>query len=175
MGMPDLPQHRVCAFHQGLRHAGVCGKKCTAGQGNFILREKGRGIHVVLQQVSGHHHIAHLHAARQATGNAREQYALHAKTLEQNGGRAGSGHFANARQNGHHLMAMPMAQPKVSARHSFTMCIGHAGQHRGQLLLHGPHQSDVRHQFLSRSSRRKILPTAVLGSSVRNSTTLGCL
>ena len=29
--------------------------------------------------------------------------------------------------------------------------------------------------FLSRNSRRKILPTGVLGRSVRNSTTLGCL
>jgi hypothetical protein len=30
-------------------------------------------------------------------------------------------------------------------------------------------------RFLSRSSRRRILPTGVLGSSVRNSTILGCL
>ena len=29
--------------------------------------------------------------------------------------------------------------------------------------------------YLSRNSRRKILPTGVLGSSARNSTTLGCL
>src|SRR3990167_7207160 len=29
--------------------------------------------------------------------------------------------------------------------------------------------------FLSRSSRRRIFPTGVLGRSVRNSTTLGCL
>ncbi|GEM_PF-6611216 len=29
--------------------------------------------------------------------------------------------------------------------------------------------------FLSRSSRRRILPTGVFGNSVRNSITLGCL
>jgi hypothetical protein len=33
----------------------------------------------------------------------------------------------------------------------------------------------AQHQALSRNSRRKILPTGVLGNSVRNSITRGCL
>ena len=76
----------------------------------------------------------------------------------------------------HHRMTLPMAHPKVAPRHSHPLLIRHGSQHSGQFFVHGAHERDATHAvFCSRNSRRSTLPTGVLGSSVRNSTTRGIL
>ena len=163
--------------------------------------EQGRHIHVVLHIVVRHHHIAHLHAIAHPACHAREHDALGCKTLNQHRGGGGRSHLANARERQHHRLAMQRPRPEgapcvhhapglLQAFHQTGLFFGKGtedgcshGKDKKKSGLGGRSAlwrkecatASASAYFLSRSSRRRILPTGVLGSSVRNSITLGCL
>ena len=207
------------SFQKQSRQPHIAGQARARVARQLPARKKGRRVHVVLDVVLRHHHIAHVHPLAHATRHAGKDDARHAKALDECRGRGGRRHLANARQRQHHGAAVQLATPEGTSRVHRTLRVGQVLD-QGALLLGqsaqdgGGHGRSLRHwhsrrgrtprkgrpaalaspsfpakpreggsrtaaqgdaHFLSRSSRRRILPTGVLGSSVRNSTTRGCL
>ncbi|MCY1550818.1 hypothetical protein D9M68_870970 [compost metagenome] len=89
----------------------------------------------MLQELAREHHIAHVHTGAQPTGHAGEDDAVHAKTLDQQRGRGGRGHLANARKHGDHVLPMQVTDPELSPRHGLPVLIGHERQHTGEFVV----------------------------------------
>ena len=161
-----------------------------------------QGRSVVLEVVLRHHHVAHVHPVAHTARHPGEDDARRAKPLNQRRGRGGRRHLAYARQRQHYPPTVQVAQPESTARVHQALGVRQVLDERALLFGQGAengggHGLSVvekrknkggrsrlrvnrgawapRHYFLSRSSRRKILPTGVLGNSVRNSITLRCL
>ena len=78
--------------------------------------------------------------------------------------------------HGHDVLAVQVAAPEAAPADGLLLLVGHESENGRELLMQRADDGGgACHYFLSRSSRRRILPTGVLGSSVRNSTTRGCL
>ena len=195
--------HRLGRCSQGCAQGGVGGQLVHAQVGYLVAWAQGRGIQVVLHQGACQHHVTHLHPGAQAAGHPRKQQAPHAEALDQQCGRQRRGHLAHAAEREHHLVPLQMAAVQAPPRHFRGLrCLHHLqngrqlfgqgaddAQQPGGLSMpsmtsghsrpstrsnpHGAHaRACPRHP---RNSRRRILPTGVLGSSWRNSTTLGRL
>jgi hypothetical protein len=102
----------------------------------------------VLHKGAAHHDIAHLNVWRQSARHAGKHHAAHAKSFNQRGGRGRCRHLANARQHRHHLVSVPMSEPKLAASHHHFSLIWHTRQDSCQLFVHGTDQRQA-HQTLA--------------------------
>ena len=126
----------------------------------------------MLQERLGHNGVTHLHMRPQATSHTREHDGVDLVALDEQGRGAGRRHFADARKHSDKIVAVPTAWPKGSPPAVIGGPVA-ARHHRPELFGQGAHQPELHAGW--RNSRRKILPTGVLGNSVRNSITRGCL
>ena len=159
------------------REGGLAGKACAPVKRYFVTRKQWRGVKVVLNEVLRHHHIANPHAGCQTAGHSCEDNAADAQVPDQHRGRQAGRDLTDARQGQHNRLALQTAEPEVTRGHRVSpgafKLRQQAGLFFGQRAQNG--RAAGRAHFLSRNSRRRILPTGVLGSSVRNSITLGRL
>ena len=193
-----LRQHLLRSQGQPSRESGIGCKSTAAVQRHLVPREQRRGIHVVLHKAVRQHHIAHANPGADTARHTREHDLLNTKALDQRRGRGRRRHLADPRKHHHHRTPLPVPQPKVSPGHSHALLVRHGLQQQDQLLVHGTHQTDrggrghgqlqkkaatagplaslaSKAQLAVRNSRRRILPTGVLGSSLLNSTRRGTL
>ena len=159
------------------REGGLAGKACAPVKRYFVTRKQWRGVKVVLNEVQCHHHIANPHAGFQTAGHSCEDNAADAQVPDQHRGRQAGRDLTDARQGQHNRLTLQTAEPEVTRGHRVSpgafKLRQQAGLFFGQRAQNG--RAAGRAHFLSRNSRRRILPTGVLGSSVRNSITLGRL
>jgi hypothetical protein len=145
----------------------------------------------VLQQQVADDDIPDGDAWPQPARHAGEQHHIGGETVEQQGRGGGCGHLPDARQDEHRLVAVQRAVVEVAPRRALDARALQVFMQRVQLFAHRADHGDAlcRHgasllgrraycgglSALSRSSRRRILPTGDLGRSVRNSTIFGRL
>ncbi len=185
------------AVHRRREQAGqvrVARQPGAAVAGQFPAREQRRCVHVVLQVVVRDHHVAHLHAVPQAARHAREHDARGAEAFDERRGGGGRRHLADAGQGQHHVLPFQRAAEERPAGVHDTFRRLQGKREAGLLFGQGAEDGGSEHGgkaggtsppaagrvarqafLLSRSSRRRILPTGVLGSDSRNSITRGCL
>ena len=151
-----------------------------SGQRHFVPGKQWRRVHIVLDKSAAQHHITNAHALRDAAGDTGKQHSANAKPLDQRsrGGRCCN--LADTRQREHHRLSeqqpavklapgMPHAGASLKLFEQTRLLLCQSAQN-GKRRVHG-----VGKRYLSRNSRRKIFPTGVLGKSLRNSISFGCL
>ena len=107
---------------------GIGGKPTEAVERDDVAGEQRRGVHVVLQEFGADHGIADLDLVAQASRDAGEEDSVHPMAFNQQGGGAGGGDFADAREDGHEVLAMPMPGPELAPPTAVGRSAG-LGQH----------------------------------------------
>jgi len=157
---------------EALAPAGVGRKAADVVQRDDMAGKQGRCVHVVLQKLGADDSIPDPNVLPQTACYAREKHDIDPMALNEQGGSAGSSDLADAREDGHKVMSVPEPRPKFAPAAAVGLAPG-LSQNPFEFLGQGPHQADFHAGW--RSSRRNIFPTGVLGSSVLNSMTRGCL
>ena len=114
----------------------VTGEKGLSIEWHLKAREKGRGIHVVLNKCVCDHNIPNLDVSPQCACNAAEDHMGDAKVMNQGAHRGRGRHLADSTEHRHHLHAMPGGLPKLSPTQGFH--VGLQARHNAtQLLMQG--------------------------------------